>query len=158
MAAAALVCFALAVPFSAIPHQMETRDTRMGRMVQADIDSGRIDSRLRDFLWLNGAGAVYGALAALLYARLRNARRMALALDEAELDRAQAQSDLVASQVQAVRARIDPTFVFARLATIEQAYERDPAAADALLDELIAFLREAIPRLRNEGSLKEPAA
>jgi hypothetical protein len=45
--------------------------------------------------------------------------------------------------------------VFRALATIEEAYEDDPARADALLDDLIAFLRAAIPRLRSDGPALE---
>jgi signal transduction histidine kinase len=34
------------------------------------------------------------------------------------------------------------------LARLEQAYETDPHAADRLLDELIAFLRDALADMR----------
>ena len=42
------------------------------------------------------------------------------------------------------------------LERIERTYEEDPAAADARLDELIAFLRDAIPRLRSDAIASVP--
>jgi hypothetical protein len=43
--------------------------------------------------------------------------------------------------------------VIDRLETIGKLYEENPDSADAQLDELIAFLRDAIPRLRSEAAV-----
>jgi LytS/YehU family sensor histidine kinase len=94
--------------------------------------------------------AFHGALAILIYARLRKARLAALDLARAELARSEANRKLLASRLDAARAQVDPSLVIERLELIESAYETDPTAADAELDELIAFLRGAIPRLRAE--------
>jgi hypothetical protein len=50
----------------------------------------------------------------------------------------------------AAHAQVDPAFVLQKIVDVERAYDIDPAPADILLDEFIAFLREAIPRLREE--------
>ena len=100
-------------------------------------------------------GVVHGWLATFIYVALRNARRAARALSDAEIERSEAHRALLASQLEAAQAKIDPEDVFRALATIEEAYEDDPARADALLDELIAFLRAAIPRLRSDGPALE---
>ena len=94
--------------------------------------------------------AFHGALAILIYARLRKARLAALDLARAELARSEANRKLLATRLDAARAQVDPSLVIEHLERIESEYETDPAAADAELDELIAFLRGAIPRLRAE--------
>jgi hypothetical protein len=93
---------------------------------------------------------VHGWLATFIYVRLRNARRAARALADAEVERAEAQRSLIAAQLMAVEARIDPAFVLHTLEHVGRTYASDPHRADVLLDEFIAFLRDAIPRLRTE--------
>jgi hypothetical protein len=97
-------------------------------------------------------GVVYGCLGTFFYAGLRRARRAARVLADAEVARSEAQRAVVAAQLLAARALVDPEFVMRRLDTIEGIYGHDPAAADQQLDELIAFLRGAIPRLRSDRS------
>ena len=91
--------------------------------------------------------ALYGFLATMIYARLRNARRMALSLSQAELARSEASRALLSTKLAAARATVDPGQVIEQLGAIARMYESDPASADAQLDRLIAFLRDAIPRL-----------
>ena len=93
-------------------------------------------------------GVVHGWLATFIFVGLRNSRRAARALADAELKRSEAQRSLLAAQLLAAQAQVDPDFVIQALESIERTYEEDPAGADAQLDELIAFLRDAIPRLR----------
>jgi hypothetical protein len=50
-------------------------------------------------------------------------------------------------------AQVDPAFVLQALENVERTYEEDPARGDILLDEFIAFLRDAIPRLRSDETL-----
>jgi hypothetical protein len=95
-------------------------------------------------------GVVHGWLATFVYAGLRRSRRAARVLADAEIGRSEAQRTLVAARLLAAHAQVDPAFVMQRLETIERAYESDPSGADGQLDELIAFLRDAIPRLRSD--------
>jgi LytS/YehU family sensor histidine kinase len=73
---------------------------------------------------------------------------MLAALRAAELRRAGAQQSLAQVSLGTLQARIDPEFVFGTLSKLEQLYASDPAQADRLLDELIAFLRRALADLR----------
>jgi LytS/YehU family sensor histidine kinase len=100
-------------------------------------------------------GVVHGWLATFIYVGLRNSRRAARALAGAEIARSEANRALIAAQLEAAHAEVDPAVVFRALEDVERAYEEDPARADALLDELIAFLRDAIPRLRSVGPALE---
>jgi LytS/YehU family sensor histidine kinase len=52
----------------------------------------------------------------------------------------------------ALHAQIEPEFVLSTLGVVERLYEREPEAADRVLDALIRFLREATPHLRRQGS------
>jgi hypothetical protein len=98
-------------------------------------------------------GVTFGALAAFIYVRMRRSRLAMRALADAEIARSEAMRTLLASQLAAARAKVDPAFVFQTLEMIEQTYETNASRADVLLDELIAFLRAAIPRLRAEEML-----
>ena len=100
---------------------------------------------------------IYGWLATFIYVSLRKARRATQTLNDAEMGRSEAQRTLLAAQLVAAHAQVDPAFVLERLETIERAYEADPAGADAQLDELIAFLRAAIPRLRSDEMAGNPS-
>lgn len=104
--------------------------------------------RLSAMLGLGALGLIHAWLATFIYVRLRNSRRAARALADAEVDRAEAQRSLLAAQLVAAHAQVDPAFVLQALENVERAYEDDPARADVLLDEFIEFLRDAIPRLR----------
>jgi hypothetical protein len=95
-------------------------------------------------------GVTFGALAAFIYVRQRRSRLAMRALADAEIARSEAMRTLLASQLAAARAKVDPAFVFQTLEMIERTYETNTSRADVLLDELIAFLRAAIPRLRAE--------
>lgn len=95
-------------------------------------------------------------LATLIYVRLRNSRLAARALAEAEWGRSEANRSLLASSLEAAQAEIDPALVIQALEAIERDYDDDPAAAENRLDELIAFLRGAIPHLRSIAVAAEP--
>jgi hypothetical protein len=98
-----------------------------------------------------GAGAViYGWLAAFIYVRLRKARNATRVLAQAEIRRSEAQRNLLAAQLVSAHAQVDPEFVLRTIADVEQTYAIDVARGDLMLDEFIAYLRDAIPRLRGD--------
>jgi hypothetical protein len=147
MAVAGVGCIALIVslaPFIAMPPYTVIEGLVDPR--PANVDPAR--RRLTAFFL--GFSAVYHAcFAALIYTGLHRTREMARALAQAELARSVANREVLAFQLEAAQAEIDPARVIARLEAIERAYDSDPAAADRELDALIAVLREAIPRLRS---------
>jgi hypothetical protein len=95
-------------------------------------------------------GILHYWLATFIYVRLRNSRLAAHALSKAEIERSDANRNLLDSQLAAAHAVVDPESIFQKLDAIERIYGEDPARADALLDELIVFLRAAIPQLRSD--------
>ncbi len=58
----------------------------------------------------------------------------------------------VQARMQAMQARIDPQLLFATLGDVRRSYAIDVERAERLLDELVAFLRLALPRLREDWS------
>jgi sensor histidine kinase YesM len=82
----------------------------------------------------------------------RNAERAnaeALALDESqrELER-QAEE----SQLQLLQAQIEPHFLFNTLANVRRLYRRQPAAGAEAIDNLMVYLRAALPQVRRSES------
>ena len=59
---------------------------------------------------------------------------------------------MVQARLQEMQARVDPQLLFEMLDTVRRLYERDAARAERFLDELIVFLRAALPRLRSASS------
>ena len=82
-------------------------------------------------------------------------RRVALArarMNAAEMERINAQRRSIESDLQAMQARVEPQFLFNTLAQVGELYGRDVTQAEHMLDELIAYLRAAMPKMRDTSS------
>lgn len=82
-------------------------------------------------------------------------RRVAQArerLHAAELDRIAAERRSVESDLQALQARVEPKFLFNTLAQVQELYDQDCVRGERMLDDLIAYLRAAMPRIRETSS------
>lgn len=94
-------------------------------------------------------------MALLYFAHLRRSRgheQAAARLAAAQTAQRDARRRIVQTRLQEVQARIDPQILFEMLDTVRRLYERDAARAERCLDELIVFLRAALPRLRTASS------
>lgn len=69
-----------------------------------------------------------------------------------ELERAQITRRMVESRLQAMQACIEPQFLFDTLGDIERLHRDQPRIAIRLIDELIVYLRAALPHLRESTS------
>jgi hypothetical protein len=99
--------------------------------------------------WLYSAAALLFAA----YCRTREREQEVLrAAREAELARADTQRDIVASRLKVLQARVEPSLLFDALADVRAAYLANPPAADALLDDLVTYLRAALPQMRGGAS------
>jgi LytS/YehU family sensor histidine kinase len=56
------------------------------------------------------------------------------------------------SKLQALQARVEPQFLFNTLAQVKALYAREHALAERTLDDLVAFLRAAMPGMRDTAS------
>lgn len=110
--------------------------------------------------WLARAGPLllfmnallYSLLACSVYVNLRTARLASTRMHAAEVARAQARRRTLESRLQAMQARVEPQFLFNTLAQARELTNRDPLLAGRMLDDLIAYLRAALPHLRESSS------
>jgi hypothetical protein len=93
-----------------------------------------------------------GSAVVFVYAGRRAARRAEARLRAAELDRVRRSKLALESRLQAMQARVEPQFLFNTLLQIERLYEFDPELAARMLDDLIAYLRAAMPLMRDTSS------
>ncbi|MEO8751101.1 MAG: histidine kinase [Casimicrobiaceae bacterium] len=82
----------------------------------------------------------------------RRAEQARARMHEAELERIAAERQSIESDLQAMQARIEPQFLLNTLAQVKRSYARDSASGEKLLDALIAYLRTAMPKMRNISS------
>ena len=92
---------------------------------------------------------LYGGLAtAILYLFARE-REDALALHATRLERLSLERQTMEAHLQALQAQIEPHFLFNTLANVKLLYETDPSRAKPLIHDLAAYLRTALPRMRD---------
>ncbi len=83
--------------------------------------------------------------------RQRSAQRLAR-LNADELEGARLVRRTQESRLQAVQACIEPEFLFDTLAAVQRIHSAQPVNAARLVDELIIYLRAALPHLRESTS------
>ena len=153
VAVASTVCLALSAALSDFV-RMPPREEYQGTVARV---TGTPEARQKIYAVLSVGltdGVLHGWLATFIYVYLRNAGLAARALSEAQIRRSEAHRRLVASQLESTHAELDPDDVLAKLESIQRTYETDPATADLRLDQLIEFLRHAIPRLRSDEKVE----
>jgi hypothetical protein len=94
---------------------------------------------------------ICGFIAAGYRYRRRSSMRLAR-LNARELERAQLVRRTQESRLQAMQACIEPQFLFDTLAAAERMHVCDPSTAARLVDELIIYLRAALPHLGESTS------
>ena len=104
---------------------------------------------LHDFFeWLIFAGGRHLCLHGPAPARGSARARM----HAAELERPAPPSAALESRLQAMQARVEPQFLFNTLSQVRDLYRADVARGERMLDELIAYLRAAMPKMRDTSS------
>jgi hypothetical protein len=100
-------------------------------------------------LWFDLAGGML--LVAYFAIREREAASVRAA-QAAQTERAQTERATMAARLKVMQARVEPELLFGVLGEVRDLYKRAPSDADALLDDLIAYLRAALPQMRSEAS------
>jgi hypothetical protein len=95
---------------------------------------------------------IWGSIIVSIYVERRSALRAAQRMSAAHVARANAQRRTLESHLQALQARVEPQFLFDTLAKVRDLYARDPAMGGRMLDDLIVYLRAALPHLRESAS------
>jgi LytS/YehU family sensor histidine kinase len=99
------------------------------------------------FEWL-----VLGGAATFIYTDRRRAKKAVARMRAAEIERRQAAKRTLESHLQALQARVEPQFLFNTLAQVKKLYTLDSASGERMLDQLIAYLRAAMPKMRDTSS------
>ena len=95
---------------------------------------------------------LWAAICVAVYVNRRTALRAVQRLNEAQLVRTRVQRQNLESRLQALQARIEPQFLSATLQQVRQLHDIDPERGARLLDDLIVYLRAALPQLRESSS------
>lgn len=98
------------------------------------------------FLYLFWMNSAVTSLLAIVYERQMRAERVLMAVRSTRLADEAIERQNLESQLNSVRARIDPEFLFATIGRCEFLYRQDIDAAEKLLDQLIEFLRASVPQ------------
>jgi hypothetical protein len=104
------------------------------------------------FLYLFWMTCATGALAAAYYEFWERAGRSAARLRNAEIERQEIEQRVVLSRLSVMKARIEPAFLFKSIATVQKLYRDNTDVAERLLDDLIVYLRAALPQMRGTAS------
>jgi LytS/YehU family sensor histidine kinase len=88
---------------------------------------------------------------ALLYELQQRAGIAAAAVHQAQLDQIALSKQMLEAQLQVMRAQIEPHFLFNTLANVKRLTQTDIHGGVTMLDNLIHYLRAALPRMREEG-------
>ena len=121
----------------------------------SDLPPGRYTSAA-DVTWIMARGflewLLLGGAATFIYLDARRARIEQRRLRSAEIERARTAKRMLESQLQAMQARVEPQFLFNTMAQVRQLYDVDARVAERMLDDLIAYLRAAMPQMRDTTS------
>jgi sensor histidine kinase YesM len=96
--------------------------------------------------------AMLGAAVLWVVNDRRRALRARARMHGAEMERIAAEKRSIESDLQAMQARVEPQFLFNTLAQVRELYDKHAGRAERMLDELIAYLRAAMPKMRDTSS------
>ena len=120
-----------------------------GLFSEGGVFSGLGSDHLAHTQWMV---AVVGILFAVYYAHWERAQSSSRRLRAAQIAQQHTEHALLESRLNVVRARIDPAFLFEALAEVRRRYSHRAADAEALLDELIGYLRTSLPKAQERAS------
>jgi hypothetical protein len=95
---------------------------------------------------------IWGSIFVFLYVNRRTALIASARMNLAQTGTARARRHALESRLQALQARVEPQFLFNTLAKVRALYDDDPERGATLLQDLIVYLRAALPQLRDSTS------
>ena len=97
-------------------------------------------------------GIGFGAVITLIYINRERAARVQNTLLRAEAEKNLLEKQVLEARLQLMQAQIEPHFLFNTLANVKHLVESDARSASRMLDNLIRYLRIAMPQMRETGS------
>jgi LytS/YehU family sensor histidine kinase len=95
---------------------------------------------------------LWAAIIVMVYANRRTALLASARMNAAQVQRAELQRKVLESQLQALQARVEPQFLFGTLVQMRELYDINPAQGAQIADDLIVYLRAALPQMRDSNS------
>jgi hypothetical protein len=95
---------------------------------------------------------LWAAIIVMIYANRRTALLASARMNAAQVQRAELQRRVLESQLQALQARVEPQFLFGTLVQMRELYDINPARGAQMADDLIVYLRAALPQMRDSNS------
>jgi LytS/YehU family sensor histidine kinase len=95
---------------------------------------------------------IWGFIIVFIYVNRRTALQASSRMNRAQVEQARARRRTLESRLQALQARVEPQFLFNTLARVRALYAEDAARGGRLLEDLIVYLRAALPHLRDSMS------
>lgn len=139
--AAALIAAVVGTWIHGVSSSPMSEPSVKGLAVMAKLGDVRLILLANHFL----AALYIGILVVALYVVLEASHKAGSALHQARLQALDAERDVCAAELRAMQARVDPELLFESLRSVDIACERHPALGQAKSDELIRFLRAALP-------------
>ncbi|HEY1325352.1 MAG TPA: histidine kinase [Casimicrobiaceae bacterium] len=87
---------------------------------------------------------------ALIYVLQQRSLAAAAFVHQAQVDQIALSKQMLEAQLQVMRAQIEPHFLFNTLANVKRLAQTDIGGGVSMLDNLIRYLRAALPRMREE--------
>ena len=98
---------------------------------------------------------IWGAVIVSIYVNRRTALLATARVNAAQVELASAKQRTLQSRLQALQARVEPQFLFDTLAQVRDLYKKNASKGAQMLDDLIVYLRAALPQLRESTSTLE---
>ena len=95
---------------------------------------------------------VIGGGVAAIHGFQQRAAAAAATLHQARIDRVALAKQMLEARLQVMRAQIEPHFLFNTLANVKRLCQTDVDGGITMLDNLVRYLRAALPRMREEQS------
>jgi hypothetical protein len=106
------------------------------------------DEGLWRVLITTGLGIGFGSVILLVYMVREQRARAAMEAHRAEAERQRIEKQMLSAQLRTMQAQVEPHFLFNTLATVQHLIDVDPPRASRMLGSLIAYLRAALPQMR----------
>jgi sensor histidine kinase YesM len=110
------------------------------------------DNALWRVLITASLGVGFGGVIILVFMYREQKARAAAAAHLAEVERQRIEKQILVAQLKTLQAQVEPHFLFNTLATVQHLVEVDPPRASRMLDSLIAYLRAALPQMREAST------
>ena len=107
------------------------------------------DGALWRVLITTSLGIGFGGVILLVFMYREQKARAAMEAHRAEAERQRIEKQMLSAQLATMQAQVEPHFLFNTLATVQHLVDTDPPRASAMLTSLIAYLRAALPQMRD---------